>query len=122
MEEQKSKRKELFLGNETIEVREKWFNFYKKLPMILFISIVVIFFIWGIIDPSVFGYHYSSKYSWDTIDKYGVMMLPSGFLCWFIWQVIGMIIASLTFVFTKLSLSYRILHIEYLKTIRDKIK
>lgn len=119
MEEQKGKCfKEFFLGNETIEKREKWFNFYKKLPTILFISILVIFFIWGIIDPSVFGYH-----SWKSEDcEYGVMMLPSGFLCWFIWQIVGIIVASLTFVFTKISLSYKILHIEYLKTIASKIR
>ena len=127
MEEQKKHWfKEVFWGNESLETREKWFNFYKKLPTILFISIVVLFFIWGIVDPSVFGYHYRGYsyygYSNYSIDEYGIMRLSSGFLCWLIWQVIGIVIGSLTFIFTKLSLSYKILHIEYLKNIGDKIK
>ena len=112
MEEQKKNDlKKVFLGQESIEKIEKWFNFYKKLPTIWFIVIISFFFIWGIVDPCVFG-----------IYGYGIMELPSGFLCWFIWQIISIIFASLTFISTKISFSYKILHIEYLKKITDKEK
>ncbi len=94
---------------------QKYFQFYKKLPAIFTGIIIVWYFIWGIIDPSVF----QESYSYTTL--YGVMRLESGFLCWFIWQLIGSVCAAITYFISKILISYKILHIAYQKEMRDTL-
>lgn len=106
---EQTKKQESFLEN-----AEKWYKRWLKLPKIYFISIVVIFFIWGIIDPSVL--EYGSRYN----KYYGVMGLSSGFLCWFVWQIIGWALGGITYALTKLVTSPIILKTEYLRKISEK--
>ena len=96
-----------------LEIATKWYERWLKLPLILFISIVAVFFIWGIIDPCLFEYGRYDKY-------YGVMMLPSGFLCWFIWQLIGLSFAAIAYIGAKLVTAPIVLQTEYLKKISEK--
>jgi len=43
------------------------------------------------------------------------MYLPSAFLVWFIWQVIGLVTAGLTYCLLKIAFSYKVLNIIYLQ-------
>ena len=97
-----------------LEKATEWYNDLINLPKILFISIIVVCFIWGIIDPSVFVY----ADRWASY--YGIMHMESGFLCWFIWQIIGLVAGGIAYYFAKLSTSYKILQTEYLKKISEK--
>jgi hypothetical protein len=47
-------------------------------------------------------------------------MLPNGFLCWFIWQIIGVVIGAIAYVGAKLMTAPIVLQTEYLKKISDK--
>ncbi len=82
------------------------FKVYKSLPLIIFIMIMFVTFIWAIVDPCVYGSRYYG---------YGVMRLPNGFLCWFVWMLIGGVVAGLSYFFTKVACSYKVLHIHYLQ-------
>ncbi len=100
--------KELFTTDE--KKQNAYFTFYVKLPGILAFVLFALFFLWGIIDPSVFQY---GRYE----THYGVMGVESAFLCWFIWVLIGAVTAVLTYFGTRIAFSYKILHITYLREI-----
>lgn len=103
-----------------LENANKWYAFYPKLPKIVLIATLVIFFIWGIIDPCVFGYEggiYLSKVSY-----YGIMGLESGFVAWLIWQLIGGVVAFMNYVMLKLMLAPMVLQTECLKEIKENTK
>ena len=101
-----------------IEGQQKYYDFYKKLPKIMFFIILGMFFIWGIIDPATIhhasGGRYSSRY-------YGIMGVSSGFLCWFIWQLIGLVVGSVTYFISKISISVKIMQTEYLAIIAKEV-
>ncbi len=88
------------------------FKVYKSLPLIIVIMIMFVAFIWGIVDPCVFAY---GRY-------HGVMGLPNGFLCWFVWMLIGGVTAGLSYFFTKVACSYKVLHIHYLQKLAGEEK
>jgi len=103
-----------------ITSNEKWFKFFVYLPKILTIITAVLVFVWSIVDPAVFQYkmyvgYYSSRY--DIL--YGVMRLDTFFGAMIIWWAIGAVACILTYIFTKIMLSYSILHIYYLRDIRE---
>lgn len=100
--------------NEFLENQQKWFDYFKYVPKIVFWIIVVFFFIFGIVDASSGT---PGKYS----EYYGVFKLPSSFVVWLIWQIIGIVQATISYAALKLSLCYKILHIYYLKQINEKL-
>ncbi len=99
----------------TMQEQTKIFNWYLKLPMIIAVIIMALFFIWGIIDPIVFQ-HYFYGY------RYGVMSLRSGFLCWLIWVAIGAVVSLVIYYILKIGYSYKILHICYLNKILQQLE
>ena len=88
-----------FMRKETIEESEKNFDFLVKLPGIITGVLGVLFFIFGV----------------------GVVLMNSeaegGALIW----IIGAIICIINYWVMKLSISYYVLHIAYLKEIKDKL-
>ena len=108
-------------SEQIITETSKWYKLWLNLPKIAFISIVSLFFIWGIIDPLVFKYSTGggSWYSEKTY-YYGIMMINDGVACWFIWQCIGWALGGITYVIAKLKISPIILQTEYLKKISEK--
>lgn len=90
---------------------KRYINVLHYLPWILAGVMFFFFFVWAIIDPCVFsfeGLHYS---------HYGVMALPSGFLCWFIWIIIGTVVAIITFFVTRWFTARQLLLFYYLQKI-----
>ena len=98
-----------------IKEQQKSYDFYKKLPKIMFFIILGMFFIWGIIDPATI--HHSSGGWYSSRDYYGIMGVSSGFLCWFIWQLIGLVIGAVTYFISKISITVKIMQTEYLAII-----
>ena len=58
---------------------QKHYETYRKLPKILGIVIAILYFIWSIVDVSVF----QSSRRWTTY--YGIMYIPNAFLAMLIW-------------------------------------
>ena len=99
-----------------IEENEKYFSFYTKFPKILTIVLAVIFFIWRIVDPSVSGGSYYD-------DDYGMLIETGSFFgTMIIWWLIGAVVCAITYVVSKLTLSYKVLHIYYLKDIKESLE
>ena len=89
-----------------------YFSAYKKLPIIVAVSVLVLSFVWGIVDPCIFnGYSY-----------YGIMELPNGFLCWMIWMLIGAVVAVGEYFFLRIVFSHKLLQIHYLQRIANERK
>lgn len=84
-----------------------WWKIYLLLPKITFFAIIGLFFVWGILDPILFH----AKYFGGWKAPYGIMELDSWFLCWFIWQIIGFISATLMYAIIKIHTSPIVLHI-----------
>ena len=84
--------------NQIIEENEKWFKFFVVFPKVVTIVLAIIFFIMGIAFEAEFGE------GWIWIAT------------WFA----GAITCALTYILLKLSLSYKILHIYYLKQLTNK--
>lgn len=111
--------KKNFLSEPTISKQKKYFKWYAVLPEIFFIAILVIFFIWGIIDTAVID---RSSYSIGTgrwYKEYGVFELDSAFLSWFIWMVIGVVVAVCEFLVGKILFSQKILTVLYLEQLNE---
>lgn len=85
--------------NEGGDWYEKMYGFYKKLPKILAIVIAVLFFIWSIVDVSVFV---NGSY-------YGVMLLPSPLLGMLIWWLIGALISYCSYLISSIVISPTVL-------------
>jgi len=96
--------------DEKIVKQMNYFKWYTRLPLIFAIATLVIFFIWGIVDPCVFQWGWKETY-------YGVMMLPNGFLCWLVWMAIGAVLGAIEYFVGKIMFSQPILTVLYL----DKI-
>ncbi len=88
-----------------------YINVLHCFPWILAGVLFFCFFVWAIIDPCVFSYE--GRYYSD----YGVMALPSGFLCWFIWIIIGTVVAIITFFVTRWITARQLLLFYYLQKI-----
>lgn len=108
-EENVSKKPENVIENATY-----WYNIWLKLPKIIFIGTLIFFFIWGIVDPATI------QYGRGRHTKYGVMGIGSGFGCWIIWQLIGLVCGGIAYFFAKISTAPTILKVEYLKKISEK--
>lgn len=87
---------------ETIADNEKWFNFFVILPKILTIITAILYFIWGFVASFAFTY---------------IFDIDSVFVSIVIWWLIGAGASILIYVVTKISCSFFVLHIFYLKSI-----
>lgn len=113
-------RKENFMKEQTSnfiklskEKSKRYINALHYLPWILAGVLYFLFFVWAIVDPCVFSYEglYDSEY--------GIMELSSGFLCWFIWVAIGVVVAVITFFATRFFTAKQLLKIYYLQKIAN---
>ena len=99
---------------------ENYFQLYARLPKILTIVLAALYFIWSIVDPAVFQTEVEVGWrNYETV--YGVMQLSSFGLAMIIWWLIGAANCFITYFCTKLLLAYPVLHIYYLKDIRNKL-
>ena len=73
---------------------KKWFDIFKKLPLIFTLGLALLFFVMGIV--------------WGVEDEPGVLLL--------VW-IIGAIVCAITYFVYKVVLSYVVLHISYLEEI-----
>ncbi len=92
-------------------------NSYKaftKIPMIALIVIIVFSFVWGIVDSCIFESGYGSH------RIYGSFHVKSGFVNWFIWQLILVPSAIINFLLAKVVISPIVLQTEYLRLIAIK--
>ena len=87
-------------NKQIIEENEKYFSFYTKFPKILTIVLAVIFFILGIVVATI---------EYEFGGMIGLWLL-------------GAVVCAITYVLSKLTLSYKVLHIYYLKDIRETLQ
>ena len=97
---------------------------YKKLPVILAISIAILTLIWSIIDIIIFqetsaGYSYLGYYYDYTY--YGIMGLDSAFLALVIWWGIGAVLTCATWFFSALTISTNIVKTDILLEMNNKL-
>ncbi len=104
-----------------LEEQKFFFRFYLILPLIIAIIVLVGFFGWGIGDPCVFREYHSGSYFSESYHTYGIMGCRTGFGCWLIWTLIGVIVGGIVYIFLKFLLSYKILQICYLDKICSKL-
>lgn len=90
---------------DVIAENEKWFNYYAKLPKIVAIVLLVLISAFGLVDASA-----------ELLIEYESVVF--GLL---IWIIIASIISFTTWISLTISLSYKLLHIEYLKRINNKV-
>lgn len=95
--------------------QRRFFNVYMKLPLIAAITIIAAFFIWAVVDTAVFTYE--TGYGFRSKTYYGIMMLPSGFLNWFVWVLIGEILSWSTYFLGTMAVSYKFMVISNLEKI-----
>ncbi len=97
--------KENSMKNESIiQQQEKYFKAYTHLPIILGLIIFLSMFIFGIVDAC-------------TIRSLGI---NSGFLCWFIWFIIGIVAAFIELILCKILLSQKVLTVLYLQKLNEE--
>lgn len=73
------------------------YEIYKKMPMILSITLASLVFIWSIVDVAVFSRSY--------YNYYGIMELPSPILPILIWWIIGAVLTCVIYFFSSLLIS-----------------
>lgn len=74
---------------------KRLYEIYKKMPMIVSITLASLVFIWSIVDVAVFSH---SSY-------YGIMELPSPILPILIWWIIGAVLTCAIYFFSSLLIS-----------------
>ncbi|MBQ8433369.1 MAG: hypothetical protein IJX23_00990, partial [Clostridia bacterium] len=92
--------KKVQTSEDIIANANKFYKIWLKLPLILFIAITVISFIWGIVDPCIFagGGYYDDEW-------YGILHAGSGFGAWFAWQLIGWAVGGIVYALAKICMS-----------------
>jgi hypothetical protein len=101
-----------------------WYAIYKKLPEITAIVLAVLYFVWAIVDPIVFGDHeewYKPNGTYHE-PEYGIFAFPSWFLAFLVWLLIGAISVALIYVIMKVRFSKTLLEMEYLESIEKSAK
>lgn len=84
---------------------KKFYGLYKKLPGILAIIIAALFFIWSIVDLSVFSDDGGFYGGYFHSPSYGIMELESPILVLLIWWISGAITTACTWFFSVLVVS-----------------
>ena len=84
---------------------KKFYGIYKKLPGILAIIIAALFFIWSIVDLSVFSDDGGFYGGYFHSPSYGIMELESPILVLLIWWISGAITTACTWFFSVLVVS-----------------
>lgn len=92
------------LLNDEIASQQKYFVWYKRIPIIIAIITLAWFFSLGIVD---------------AVEKIILHNVP-GFLIWLIWMAIGIACATIEFFIAKVLLSQKILSVLYLQIIRER--
>ena len=89
----------------------KFYEFYKKLPGILTVIVIVLVLAWSIVDVAVFSYR----------SYYGVMALDSLGLALIIWWAIGAVLAYATWFFSVLTISATVARTDAVIEINNKM-
>lgn len=106
---------EMSMTDEILSSYQKWFNLLPKIPAISTIILALLFLAIGIIDSSSCVEVAYTKY-------YGIFKSESFVVEMAIWWLIALFVCTVTYCFTKILLSYKVLHIYYLKSIQEKLK
>ena len=87
----------------------KFFKVMLALPKVASIAVFALFFIWAIVDTSVFVYG-SGRYK-----RWGVMRMENGFVNWLIWFLIGAVLAAAVYFALRAAYCYKALVIANLE-------
>ena len=114
------------MNYQTFEENTKYFNVYKLLPIIFAFGTLGLFFVWGILDSSIFKipkFDIETSF-WGTsiVDyTYGLMQFETAFECLIVWIIIGSIPSLIVYFVVKIKISPVILQTEYLALIANSI-
>ena len=95
-------------SEQIIAENEKYFKFFVHLPKILAIFFAFAFFVFAIVDAAYFG-------------KVTYICARNSAGALFLWWAIGAVFSTIVYFASKLACAYKILHIYYLKDIREKL-
>ncbi len=103
-----------------IEENQNWFRFFVKFPLIMATALAIIFFIWGIVDPSAIQIKVPEFNGAEIVEttKYGIMQTQTSVGATIIWWLIGAVVTAINYFTLKIILSPMILNIYYLKKIK----
>lgn len=112
------------LEQEAIFKQENYFSFYNYFPIILACLLLLFFFAYGIMDTCITSPSFDipglSDLTGIEIEKtYGTFQVKNAFVNVIIWAFIGIVVAAITFLISKIVCSQRILTVLYLKKISD---
>ena len=99
---------------EIVETNKKSFNFYVYLPTVIAIITAILFFLWGIIDPSI---NQSRNGYW-----YGLLGTETFLGSVVLWWIIGAVVTVLNYFIYKIILAPSVLKIYYLAEIIKNTK
>ena len=98
----------------------KFYGYYKKLPIILLLGTIILFFIWAIVNVSVIAYErmpYNAGIS-------GIMRIGGYKEAWvefILWIIIGTVVGGIAYFLCAVSISQKIMLTENIINIRKKI-
>ncbi len=97
--------------DQIINENQKWFKIYRIAPEIISITLMVLSFIWSIVDVATFQFYNG---------YYGIMSIRSAFGALLIWWIIGAVLSISAYFVSKIKISAKILEIQYLNKISEK--
>ncbi len=97
--------------------QERFYKLYPYLPLIIFLLIFVAFLTWGLIDSWTHEtvIQIEQGLSTDTKTLYGIWKLETRFHVYATWGLIGAGIGAIVWLILKVSVSVRIMTLEYLR-------
>ena len=105
-----------------IEENQTWFRIFIKLPLIMATALAIIFFIWGIVDPSAIQIKVPEFNGSEIVEttRYGIMQTQTSVGATMLWWLIGAVASAINYFVLKIFLSPIILNVCYLKMIKEK--
>lgn len=91
--------------NDEITSQQKWFKWYKRIPLMVAILTFIGFFCYGIIAAVTHNLLFN---------------VNNGFLIWLIWMLFGIASAGIDYVILKVLLSQKILSVLYLQILKER--
>ena len=98
---------------ETITKYNRWWDIYKLLPFIVSGLVLFLFFVWAILDITLFTSVWNPHY-YEEAYHYGLFQLSSWVPVIGAWLGIGLVVATPFWFFTKAVVSAKVLEIELL--------
>lgn len=107
-------------GRREIEKWEKYYNFMKHIPTIIFWIILLASVVWAIVDLQFVGPIVNEVNFYE--EAYGVLGLSEKFEVFLVWVPIGLIVGIIELMFGKYRICTTVLKVEYLKQIEKNTR